>query len=352
MQRRRQEQSTAGLDVTAEDAVDGTITAVCESATGLTSGSTFPLGASGTEVICTATDTAGLSSVGSFVVTVQDLSPPSLPVLPDLTVQATSTGGTPVSWSEVAIDLVDGQVPAICTPASGSTFPIGGPSQVTCEATDLAGNSSIATFYVTVVDTTDPVIDPVNPPDGFDPNSPFPFELDADKSTLTLTWPINVNDADPLLDIRCYVNWDPVTETGDEIQRTSDPEPIIDADGNERISASFSYPFPVEETAVVCTAEDTNGIVTIPFTITVLDITDPVVTVSVETLDIEAETSPTVVNYFGQAPDPDLVTVTVEELGYPGTEAICEPVSGSEFAWGNTTVTCTATEYRCRQYRN
>ena len=40
-----------------------------------------------------------------------------------------------------------------CTPASGSTFPIGA-TTVTCTATDARGNTGSASFTVTVADTT------------------------------------------------------------------------------------------------------------------------------------------------------------------------------------------------------
>ena len=152
-------------DVTAEDAVDGTITAVCESATGLTSGSTFPIGASGTEVICTATDAAGLSSTGSFTVTVTDQSPPGtllgLPTLPTA-LDATSPAGAVYSWADVtAEDAVDGTITAVCESAtgltSGSTFPLGASgTEVICTATDAAGLSSTGSFTVTVTDQSPP----------------------------------------------------------------------------------------------------------------------------------------------------------------------------------------------------
>ena len=49
-----------------------------------------------------------------------------------------------------------------CVPASGSTFPLG-VTTVTCTATDVDGNTSSASFNVTVRDTTAPSL--VVPPD-------------------------------------------------------------------------------------------------------------------------------------------------------------------------------------------
>jgi HYR domain len=48
-----------------------------------------------------------------------------------------------------ATDIVDASVPVSCDPSSGSTFPAG-TTTVTCTATDDSGNSTSASFTVTV----------------------------------------------------------------------------------------------------------------------------------------------------------------------------------------------------------
>ena len=48
-------------------------------------------------------------------------------------------------------------MPVTCTPASGSTFPLGA-TTVSCSATDKAGNTATGTFAVTVQDKTPPVV--------------------------------------------------------------------------------------------------------------------------------------------------------------------------------------------------
>ena len=70
----------------------------------------------------------------------------------DLEVNATSRNGALVSYTApTATDDVDGTVPVTCLPASGSVFPRG-TTNVTCTATDAAGNVATSSFAVVVVD--------------------------------------------------------------------------------------------------------------------------------------------------------------------------------------------------------
>jgi hypothetical protein len=64
--------------------------------------------------------------------------------------QATEPTGVPVSYGASAEDAFGGAIATVCTPPSGSTFPIG-PTRVTCTATDAAGRSDSASFDVTVL---------------------------------------------------------------------------------------------------------------------------------------------------------------------------------------------------------
>jgi hypothetical protein len=147
--------SAAGAAVTFAawgiDAVDGVFPAVCSPA----SGSTFALGI--TTVNCTATDQSGNSASGSFTITVRDTTPPALHLPSNITAEATSAAGAAVTYSATATDLVDGSVTPSCSPASGSTFPLG-TTHVACTATDAHGNSSSGGFNVSVVDSTPPTI--------------------------------------------------------------------------------------------------------------------------------------------------------------------------------------------------
>jgi hypothetical protein len=88
-----------------------------------------------------------------------DTTPPTLQLPPGDWVVATTTGnGTNVDYTVTAADDRDPNPQVTCTPPSGSFFPLG-LSQVTCTATDNAGNTS-APRYLTVLvlapDTTPP----------------------------------------------------------------------------------------------------------------------------------------------------------------------------------------------------
>lgn len=91
-----------------------------------------------------------------------DTVAPIVSVPADLTVEASSAAGAVVEFVVSADDDVDGTVVATCSHHSGATFPLG-VTTVTCEATDVAGNTGSATFRVTVVDTTAPAIASVIP---------------------------------------------------------------------------------------------------------------------------------------------------------------------------------------------
>ncbi|MGH3371551.1 MAG: nidogen-like domain-containing protein [Nocardioidaceae bacterium] len=80
-----------------------------------------------------------------------DTDPPVVSVPSDKTVNATSRAGAVVNYSGVtAEDEVDGPLDATCDPASGSVFPRG-VTEVTCSATDAAGNTGTESFTVTVL---------------------------------------------------------------------------------------------------------------------------------------------------------------------------------------------------------
>lgn len=67
-----------------------------------------------------------------------------------LTQEASGPSGAEVTYDEpTATDRVDGSVAVECSPASGSTFPLG-TTEVTCTARDKAGNEASESFTVSV----------------------------------------------------------------------------------------------------------------------------------------------------------------------------------------------------------
>jgi hypothetical protein len=130
---------------TATDNIDGSVGTTCTPA----SGSAFAVGT--TTVQCRATDAHGNTGSKSFHVIVRDTTPPVVTVPENITTNATSPAGAPVTFTVTATDLVDGNVATACTPASGSTFALG-TTTVNCSATDAHGNTGHGSFTVTVVD--------------------------------------------------------------------------------------------------------------------------------------------------------------------------------------------------------
>jgi hypothetical protein len=214
------------MDPTANDLVDGPRPVTCTPA----SGSTFALGT--TTVTCTASDTRGNTSTASFTVTVnhvQDTTPPVITVPADISAEATSPAGAVVTYTATATDNV-AVATFGCTPASGSTFPLG-TTTVTCTATDTSGNTSTATFHVTVRDTTKPVVTP----------------------------PANVtaNATSPAGAVVTY----PAATAVDNIDGPI-PAPCTPASGTT---------FPIGQTTVTCSATDAHGNTgTATFVVTVL----------------------------------------------------------------------------------
>lgn len=138
-------------DVSATDAQDGALPVACDPA----SSAFFPLGS--TEVVCSVTDSGGLTIEGSFVITVVDTTAPTVAVPATIVVEATSPDGAEVAFDPEpsAVDTVAGPVDVTCTAVSGATFPIG-ETVVECAAVDPQGNVGAASFSVVVQATLSP----------------------------------------------------------------------------------------------------------------------------------------------------------------------------------------------------
>ena len=135
--------ATVGFAVTAVDAVDGPIAALCSPP----SGSFFPPGL--TLVTCRADDTSGHFGLASFYVHVGFGGPPSVSVPALLTVRSSSPAGRLVTYPSIGLDQLGRTLPTNCSNPSGSFFPVG-TTTVTCFATDAAGDVGSASFPLTV----------------------------------------------------------------------------------------------------------------------------------------------------------------------------------------------------------
>ncbi|MBI4485601.1 MAG: HYR domain-containing protein [Acidobacteria bacterium] len=139
---------------TATDFGRGELPVICNPA----SGSEIPLG---TQIVeCSATDPAGNTATASFNVTVQDTTTPALQLPAVEPVHATGPNGATVSYVVAATDLVDQDVTVVCTPASGSVFPLNQDrltqqTRVSCVAADDSPDSpdAVGEFTVTVTNS-------------------------------------------------------------------------------------------------------------------------------------------------------------------------------------------------------
>lgn len=277
---------------TATDIVDGSVTVLCSPA----SGSTFPLGA--TTVNVTATDAAGNPSSRTFTITVEDTTPPDLTVPPVTTIEATGPDGGVVSWPPAtANDLVDGPITPVCTPASGSTFPLGD-TYVSVTATDSAGNSSSGTFRVSVYDTTGPELSGV-PSD----------------TVIEATGPGGA-----------AYSWTAPTATD-----------VVDGAVTPVCAPASGSTFPLGETIVDVTATDAHGNpTTAQFKVRVVDTTAPELGGVPSDMVVEA-TGPSGAVVSWTAP-------TATDLVDGSMTPLCSTASGSSFPLGDTIVTVSVTD--------
>jgi autotransporter-associated beta strand protein len=94
-----------------------------------------------------AWDLRNLSVDGS--IRVKDGNPPAVTPPANIVVQAAVPSGIAVSFTASALDAIDGPVPTVAAPPSGSVFPVG-VTTVLVSATDSDANTGTASFTVTV----------------------------------------------------------------------------------------------------------------------------------------------------------------------------------------------------------
>ena len=141
--------AVVSFSATATDNCSGNVNVACTPA----SGSVFATGT--TTVNCTATDSAGNASRGSFTVTVNDTESPKINCPADiLKMNDSGKASAVVTFNVTATDNCSG-ASVLCQPASGSAFPLG-TNSVACKATDASGNASTCSFHIVVGDKEPP----------------------------------------------------------------------------------------------------------------------------------------------------------------------------------------------------
>ncbi len=111
------------------------------------SGSFFPVGT--TTVTCTSTGNSNGNVSVSFTVTVNDTQPPAITCPPNQFVGTTGSSQVVNYPAPTVSDNCPGIQAAICTPPSGSSFPLG-VTTVTCSVKDAVNNMASCSFQVTV----------------------------------------------------------------------------------------------------------------------------------------------------------------------------------------------------------
>ncbi len=189
----------------------------------------------------TGTKTALIDKISMTVYYTFDTVPPVIDPQSNIVVEATSAAGAVVNFAPTATDNVDPSVTVVCSPASGSTFPLG-TTTVTCNATDASENAAApVTFTVTVVDTTAPVI--ANPGN-------MTVEATSAAGAVVMFAPVATDLVDSSVPVVC--------------------------------STVSGTTFPLGTTEVTCTAVDDTGNVATPitFNVTVVDTTKPVIAIT------------------------------------------------------------------------
>jgi len=79
----------------------------------------------------------------------EDAMPPVITTSGDVTVAAASAKGAIAKFTATAKDKIDGERPVACTPASGSTFPVG-KTTVSCWSSNSLGKLKTSSLTVTV----------------------------------------------------------------------------------------------------------------------------------------------------------------------------------------------------------
>ena len=270
---------------------------------GLANGATFPVGA--TTITYTATDAAGLTTDGSFTITVTDNEAPTIVGLPADIIVNNGNGvcEAAVTWVEPtsADNCAGSSIAQTAGLANGATFPAG-VTTITYTATDASSNTFSASFTVTVTDNEAPTID--NLPANISVNT------DAGVCGADVTW-VEPTSAD-----NC---------TGSSIAQTA--------------GLANGATFPVGATTITYTATDaSSNTFSASFTVTVTDNEAPTI------VDLPANIS---VNTDAGVCGADVTWVEPTSADNCTGSTIAQTAglaNGATFPVGATTITYTATD--------
>ena len=351
------------FSATGNDAQEGSLTPSCTPP----SGSTFAIGT--TTVSCTVTDAGGLTATDTFTVTVTN-TPPTISVPANITTEATSAAGAPVTFTATGSDAEQGSITPACSPASGSTFPLG-TTTVNCTVTDFGGLSASGSFTVTVVDSTGPAFAVSNQSihatsasgaaatysytatdavDGTVPVACLPpsgttFPIGTSTVTCTATdhagnstthmFTVTVTNTPPTISVPANITTEATSAAGAPVTFTATGSDAEQGSITPACSPASGSTFPLGTTTVNCTVTDFGGLsASGSFTVKVVDSTAPAFAVSNQTIHATSA-SGAAATYSYTATDAVDGTVPVA----------CVPPSGTTFPIGTSTVTCTATDH-------
>jgi hypothetical protein len=122
--------------------------------TEITAPHVFPVGT--TTITAQARDPSGNAASCNFQLTVRDVTPPAITCPGNISKDSSAGLCSAVATYVVTASDACG-VTLTCTPASGSTFPVG-TTNVTCQARDPSNNTASCTFQVAVRDALPPVV--------------------------------------------------------------------------------------------------------------------------------------------------------------------------------------------------
>jgi hypothetical protein len=306
-----------------------------------------------------------LGAAGANAVT--DAAPPSLTLPAAATTNATSSRGAVVSFIAVATDDVQ-PTSLICAPASGALFAVG-TTTVACAAMDAASHTTSATFTITVLGASEQLAllraAVVAMHLASDLQQGLLDKLDAAKVSIQgASAKTACNQLNAFAKQVRALTLKAIADNTDLLRRQNEIEAALDcvpstalpvllrpradvttstAPGLPTATIRFTgescapgspATLGIGTTSVTCTATNANGTTRTSFNVTVVDREAPILTLPSDiTVTAPPGSSTALVSYVVSATD-NSGTATVR----------CTPMSGAVFAWGTTTVSCTATD--------